>query len=74
MAAPDQGGGVASLANVRSPTFMLFLLVLTALTVLDFCGSGTKSGSVHASPDVKEVPKPRYASMMAGPTIRFLYW
>ena len=50
-------------------------VVLALLTVVsDFSPSSSPSGMARAESISKEIPTPKYASMMAGPSIKFLYW
>lgn len=48
----------------------LVLLALALITIMDMSAS-RGSGGAEAS---KEIPAPRYAQMMAGPSMKFLYW
>ena len=75
MSEPGRGQPGAAL---RSPLFMC-AVVLGLLTISDLGGlfggkeNSHPAGGVSAS-NPKEVPAPKYASMMAGPSIKFLYW
>ncbi len=78
---PGAEGPRAGEAGTRSALLLgLFvaLVVLTAMDVLGGAGGGAAGGaeasSAAESGGPKDIPKPKYASMLAGPTIRFLYW
>jgi hypothetical protein len=60
-------------SNVRSLYFVgACSLALLLLTLSDI--GGPMIGSAEAKEPGKEIPTPKYASMMAGPSIKFLYW
>lgn len=72
---PGAEGPRAGEAGTRSALLLgLFvaLVALTAMDVLGGAGGGAAGGAESGGP--KDIPKPKYASMLAGPTIRFLYW
>ena len=64
---------LGSPSPLRSGLFLGLTGILLGLTLLDFSSSG---GVASASSDSlgKDVPAPKFASMMAGPSIKFLYW
>ena len=65
------GGGGAGRSVSFIASFCLVLLFLTLADVSPFGSSGTSGANAESS---KEIPAPQYASMMAGPSIKFLYW
>jgi hypothetical protein len=71
----EPGAGGDRRATMKSPLVIL-AIVLGLFTLSDINGN-TGSGASASSPSgglPKEVPTPKYASMLAGPTIKFLYW
>ncbi len=74
------GGGGGGGDGGRTALLVGLFLALGALSLMDVSGLGGAGGGVGGGAEAsaqgaaKDVPKPKYASMMAGPTIRFLYW
>jgi len=62
-------------ANGSSRYFLAGLAVVLALltAVSDLNPSSSSAGMAKAESISKEIPTPKYASMMAGPSIKFLY-
>ena len=70
---------IFSVDPITSLHFRYFLaglaVVLALLTaVSDLNPSSSSAGMAKAESISKEIPTPKYASMMAGPSIKFLYW
>ncbi len=81
MSDPVDGGGGrggAEGGNARSVSFLAsFCLVLLFFTLADvgpFGSSGSSVASAASDSGPKDIPAPKLASMMAGPSIKFLYW
>ncbi len=77
---PGAEGPRAGEAGTHSALLLGLFVALVALTAMDVLGGaggaagGAEASSAAESGGPKDIPKPKYASMLAGPTIRFLYW
>ena len=65
---PPAGGGGN---NSNGKNLLVFCLVLALVSLVDMKTGSSPSNGVQAS---KEVPTPKFSTMMAGPSIKFLYW